>query len=119
MNNQGSTIAASKIQLLFEHAYNTTEGIETWDAGDPRLTKVKANVVNVLKSLTGLDEYSHGFIKKISPEITREWEKFSNKQFSAKRKNDRYQYRVQTATGMTDLLSNYYSRMEPEDFKVV
>ena len=119
MNNQGSTIAASKIQLLFEHAYNTTEGIETWDAGDPRLTKVKANVVNVLKSLTGLDEYSHGFIKKINPEITREWEKFSNKQFSAKRKNDRYQYRVQTATGMTDLLSNYYSRMEPEDFKVV
>ena len=119
MNNQGSTIAASKIQLLFEHAYNTTEGIETWDPGDPRLTKVKANVVNVLKSLTGLDEYSHGFIKKINPEITREWEKFSNKQFSAKRKNDRYQYRVQTATGMTDLLSNYYSRMEPEDFKVV
>tara|TARA_R100000655_G_scaffold63977_1_gene102495 strand:- start:7824 stop:10049 length:2226 start_codon:yes stop_codon:yes gene_type:complete len=119
MNNQGSTIAASKIQLLFEHAYNTAEGIETWDAGDPRLTKIKGNVVNVLKSLTGLDEYSHGFIKKINPVITREWEKFSNQQYTAKRKNDRYQYRVQTATGMMDLLSNYYSRMDPEDFKVV
>lgn len=119
MNNQGSTIAASKVPLLFEHAYNTAQGIENLDPGDPRLLKIKGNVVNVLTNLTGLDEFSHGFQQKVMPAITTEWEQFSNKQFKAKRKTDKYNYQIQTATGMTDLLSNYYSRMEPEDFKIV
>jgi len=119
MNDQGSTIAASKVPLLFEHAYNTAQGIENLDPGDPKLLKIKGNVVNVLTNLTGLDEFSHGFQKKVMPIITAEWEQFSNKQFKAKRKTDKYNYKIQTATGMTDLLTNYYSRMEPEDFKVV
>tara|TARA_B100000965_G_scaffold49398_1_gene36338 strand:+ start:1 stop:2295 length:2295 start_codon:yes stop_codon:yes gene_type:complete len=106
MNNQGSTIAASFVPDLFNYYYNTTPGIETWDQGDKRILKAKADVVNVLKNITGLDEYDHGFIDKINPVITREWEKFSNKQFTARRKTERERIKLQTATGFYDLLLN-------------
>lgn len=105
--NQASVITGTLVGPAFDKAWSENGSeLALLEPGDPKINEVKSEVIKEITSVYGLDENSNGFVEKVLPQINKEWQRFSDKQFNANLKHKKHYMKLQTADGFMQLLMN-------------